>query len=76
MRTAALSRQPIPNFRPDDPALIKEGMAIEHERFGRGTVKRIEGNASNVKAVVEFETEGAKTLLLKFARLRIVASHD
>ncbi|MDR2448757.1 MAG: UvrD-helicase domain-containing protein [Prevotellaceae bacterium] len=74
VRTAALSRQPIPNFRPDDPALIKEGMAVEHERFGRGTVKRIEGDASNVKAMVEFDTEGAKTLLLKFARLRIISS--
>jgi DNA helicase-2/ATP-dependent DNA helicase PcrA len=71
-RTPVLNRQPIPDFRPDDPALIKEGMAIEHERFGRGTVSRIEGDASNVKAMVEFETEGAKTLLLKFARLRIV----
>ena len=73
-RISALSRQPIPNFRPDDPALIKEGITIEHERFGRGTVKQIEGDASNVKAMVEFETEGAKTLLLKFARLRIVSS--
>jgi DNA helicase-2/ATP-dependent DNA helicase PcrA len=69
-----LSRPPIPNFRPDDPALIKEGMTIEHERFGRGTVKRLEGDASNVKAVVEFDTEGTKTLLLKFARLRVVTA--
>ena len=73
-RTPVLNRQPIPNFRPDDPALIKEGMAIEHERFGRGTVKRIEGDVSNVKAIVEFEAEGVKTLLLKFARLRIISS--
>ncbi|MDR3184213.1 MAG: UvrD-helicase domain-containing protein [Prevotellaceae bacterium] len=72
-RTATLNRPPIPNFRPDDPALIKEGMTIEHERFGRGVVRRIEDAGSNVKALVDFETEGAKTLLLKFARLRIVA---
>ncbi|MDR3180795.1 MAG: UvrD-helicase domain-containing protein [Prevotellaceae bacterium] len=72
-RTPVLNRRPIPDFRPDDPALIKEGMAVEHERFGRGTVKRIEGDASNVKAIVDFEAEGAKTLLLKFARLRIVS---
>jgi DNA helicase-2/ATP-dependent DNA helicase PcrA len=71
-RTPVLSRQPIPNFRPDDPALIKEDMAVEHERFGRGTVKRIEGDASNVKAIVDFDADGPKTLLLKFARLRIV----
>ena len=75
-RTPVLNRQLIPNFRPDDPALIKEGMTVEHERFGRGTVQRVEGDASNVKALVEFETEGTKTLLLKFARLRIVPSQE
>jgi DNA helicase-2/ATP-dependent DNA helicase PcrA len=69
---SSLNRQPIPGFRPDDPALIKEGATIEHERFGRGTVKCIEGAAQNGKAIVEFDSEGTKTLLLKFARLRIL----
>jgi DNA helicase-2/ATP-dependent DNA helicase PcrA len=67
----AYTRRFTPNFRPDDPALIKQGMTVEHERFGRGRVSRLEGHASNMKAVVEFETEGVKTLLLKFARLQI-----
>jgi DNA helicase-2/ATP-dependent DNA helicase PcrA len=71
--TSALNRQPIPNFRPDDPALIKQGMTIEHERFGRGVVESIEGTIPNAKAIVIFEEEGSKTLLLKFARLRIVS---
>jgi DNA helicase-2/ATP-dependent DNA helicase PcrA len=71
--TPVLSRQPISDFRPDAPTLIKEGMTVEHERFGRGTVKGIGSDASNEKAIVEFETEGVKTLLLKFARLRIVS---
>ncbi len=68
----ALSKPPIANFVPDDPALIKEGQTVEHERFGKGVVQTIEGVAPNVKALVEFEGEGVKTLLLKFARLRII----
>ncbi len=70
--TPALMRKPIPNFKPDDPALIREGQTVEHERFGRGAVGKIEGDPPNAKAVVVFESEGAKTLLLKFARLRVV----
>jgi DNA helicase-2/ATP-dependent DNA helicase PcrA len=72
-RLPPLNREPIPNFRPDDPGIIKEGMTVEHERFGRGKVRRIEGHAPHMKAVVEFEAEGVKTLLLKFAHLRIFA---
>ncbi len=70
--TPALARKPIPNFTPDDPGLIREGQTVEHERFGRGVVNIIEGDPPNAKAVVVFESEGAKTLLLKFARLRVV----
>lgn len=71
--TPALAREPIPNFTPDDPALVREGMTVEHERFGRGVIQSIDGTPPNAKAIVVFEGEGAKTLLLKFARLRIIA---
>ena len=67
-----LAKPPLPNFRPDDPALIKEGQTVEHERFGRGTVKSVEGVLPNAKAYVIFDEEGAKNLILKFARLRII----
>ncbi|MCL2133426.1 MAG: UvrD-helicase domain-containing protein [Bacteroidales bacterium] len=66
-----LSKPPIPNFRPDDPGLIRERQSVEHERFGKGEVKSVEGVLPNAKAVVAFD-DGPKTLLLKFARLRII----
>jgi DNA helicase-2/ATP-dependent DNA helicase PcrA len=45
-------------------------MYIEHDRFGRGRILSLEGEMPNTRAVIEFEFGGAKTLLLKFARLR------
>ncbi len=59
------------NFTPDDPAQIEIGMEVEHERFGFGKVEDVEGSGSERKAVVDFNEQGKKTLLLKFARLRI-----
>ncbi len=51
---------------------LKEGAVIEHQRFGRGTVVKIEGTGENSKATVDFDTTGRKQLLLKFARFTIV----
>lgn len=48
------------------------GSMIEHERFGRGEVVRLEGGGDNCKATVRFENAGVKQLLLKFARFRII----
>lgn len=48
------------------------GTKIEHQRFGIGTITRIEGTGENTKATVDFELTGAKQLLLKFARFTIV----
>jgi DNA helicase-2/ATP-dependent DNA helicase PcrA len=45
-------------------------MKVEHDRFGRGQILSLEGEMPNAKAVIEFEFGGAKTLLLKFAKLR------
>ena len=57
--------------RQNDVAL-KEGNIIEHQRFGRGTVVKIEGAGENLKATVDFDSTGRKQLLLKFARYTIV----
>jgi DNA helicase II / ATP-dependent DNA helicase PcrA len=56
----------------DDPAKLKEGMKVYHNQFGEGKVVSIEGVSSNAKALVHFDSAGAKKLLLKFARLRII----
>jgi len=51
---------------------LKEGNVIEHQRFGIGTVIRLEGSGENTKATVEFKNAGTKQLLLKFARYTII----
>ena len=52
---------------------LQVGTVIEHQRFGIGTVIRIEGTGENTKATVEFKNTGTKQLLLKFARFTIKA---
>lgn len=51
---------------------LQEGMKIEHQRFGRGTVLKIEGTGENTKAMVEFVHSGTKQLLLKYAKFTVV----
>ena len=51
---------------------LQEGMKIEHQRFGRGTVLKIEGTGENTKATVEFVHSGTKQLLLKYAKFTVV----
>lgn len=51
---------------------LQEGMKIEHQRFGRGTVLKIEGTGENAKATVEFVHSGTKQLLLKYAKFTVV----
>jgi len=46
-----------------------EGDIVTHERFGRGEIINIEGEPPNTTATVEFENNGRKKLLLRFARL-------
>lgn len=51
---------------------LHEGVRIEHQRFGIGTVVKIEGTGENTKATVEFRNAGTKQLLLKFAKYKII----
>ena len=52
---------------------IKEGNVIEHQRFGIGTVIKVEGSGENTKATVAFKNAGTKQLLLKFAKYTIIS---
>ncbi|HJX71916.1 MAG TPA: UvrD-helicase domain-containing protein [Bacteroidales bacterium] len=73
----AAHHTPDPDFRPDNPDLIKIGMKIEHQRFGYGKVIHLEGTSRDRKATVFFQSLGQeKQLLLKFARLRIVKAGE
>ncbi len=51
---------------------VKEGQTVEHLRFGRGKVVKVEGIGPSKKAVISFDKHGEKQILLKFAKLKIV----
>lgn len=62
------------NFVPSNPLELKDGMKVEHQKFGFGTIQRIEVNGAERKAIILFEKGvGEKTLLLSFAKLMIVS---
>lgn len=64
--------KPAPDFKPSDTSGLQEGMKVEHPKFGFGEVTLIDSDGANKKAKVFFETAGEKTLLLSFAKLRII----
>ena len=66
-----------PSAAPAGPSAggLSAGMWIEHERFGKGEVTRVEGSGDNCKATVQFQHAGVKQLLLKFARFKIIDSN-
>ncbi len=64
--------QPASAFEASDPALLHEGMRVQHLNFGKGTVITIEGTGANKKACVAFDGVGTKQLMLRFARLKII----
>ena len=57
----------------DTAGSLSEGCRIEHQRFGIGTVLKIEGTGENTKATVEFQNAGTKQLLLKFAKFTLLS---
>lgn len=66
------AKAPDPNFVADSPSKIAAGQTVEHDRFGIGVVVSIEGDPLNLKAIVDFKDGERKTLLLKFAKIRII----
>ena len=48
------------------------GNIVEHMRFGKGEVVKIDGVGSDVKAEINFEHGGIKKLLLRFAKLDVI----
>lgn len=62
-----------PDFKPSAISDLRVGQRVEHDRFGFGEILSFDGEGANMKAVVRFDNSGEKTLLLKFAKLSIVA---
>jgi DNA helicase-2/ATP-dependent DNA helicase PcrA len=61
------------DFIPSDPSEILEGCQVEHARFGIGVVEKIEKVGGDSRASIRFGSE-TKSLVLKFARLRVLPS--
>ena len=51
---------------------LEEGTLVNHTRFGRGKVVKIEGVGNDKKAEILFEQGGIKKLLLRFAKLEVI----
>jgi DNA helicase II / ATP-dependent DNA helicase PcrA len=64
----------VPNldFQGSDTSKLKVGDKVEHQKFGFGVVKKMDQLGPTVKAIIYFENEGEKTLLLSFAKLKII----
>ncbi len=63
---------PVGNTNTVDPSL-QEGSIVNHTRFGRGTVLKMEGAGNDKKAEIQFEKGDIKKLLLRFARLEVIS---
>ncbi|SDD79472.1 DNA helicase-2 / ATP-dependent DNA helicase PcrA [Algoriphagus faecimaris] len=63
---------PSPDFKPSNTNNLKAEQLVEHPKFGFGKVEKIEVEGLNRKATIKFEHFGEKTLLLSFAKLRII----
>jgi DNA helicase II / ATP-dependent DNA helicase PcrA len=60
------------DFQGSDTTNLKGGDKVEHQKFGFGIVKKVDYLGPTAKAVIDFEGEGEKTLLLSFAKLKII----
>ena len=70
--TAATNHVPSADFVPTDTFDLAEGDKVEHLKFGFGVVTKMDVNGTDRKATVKFDLVGEKTLLLSFAKLRVL----
>jgi len=68
---APAAYKPAADFAPSDTRGLKEGMKVEHPKFGFGMVVKMEEQGTERKAKINFADFGEKTLLLSFAKLKI-----
>ena len=71
---STLNKNHIPseNFTAADPSDLEAGMKIEHQKFGFGVIKEIEGSAHNPIAIILFDKNGEKKIMLNYAKLSII----
>jgi DNA helicase II / ATP-dependent DNA helicase PcrA len=51
---------------------ILVGSEVMHDKFGKGKVIALDGQAPDIKATIFFPKEGQKQLLLRFAKLKVI----
>ena len=64
--------KPPADFKPSDTSQLSAGMSVEHPKFGPGNVIEVDNSGGERKARIAFRDFGEKTLLLSFAKLRII----
>jgi DNA helicase-2/ATP-dependent DNA helicase PcrA len=63
---------PSANFTASDTSALEAGMKVEHQKFGFGEVVKMEGAAHNPIAIIKFDQNGEKKIMLNYAKLRII----
>ncbi len=71
---STLNKNHIPSldFVAADPTALEAGMKIEHQKFGFGVIKEIEGSSHNPIALILFDKNGEKKIMLNYAKLSII----
>lgn len=67
-----VEHQPAKNFIPSDTTNLQEGQRVEHQKFGFGVVTKMEGAVHNRIAIILFDLNGEKKIMLNYAKLRIL----
>lgn len=68
-----IEHQPSADFLPSDTSNLQAGQKVEHQKFGFGEVINVEGSSKNPIALVKFDTNGEKKIMLNYAKLRIIS---
>lgn len=71
--TKVVEHTPSADFVPSDTSNLKAGQRVEHQKFGFGEVVKVEGSPQNPIALVKFEQNGEKKIMLNYARLQIIS---
>ena len=71
-RPKTVDHIPSADFLPSDISNLQQGAKVEHQKFGFGTVTKMEGSAHNPIATIQFELNGEKKIMLNYAKLKII----
>jgi len=69
---AAVAANTVPSVRAGTKVKkIGPGSIVEHAKYGRGTVQRLEGSGEDTKLTVSFPGYGLKKLVAKYAGIKV-----